>query len=88
MTGVLSFIGWLGLCFFLPTGMWAICFDFIGAWVLRPRIMETAEFNREKAGLANKVAMLLAQGKELVQEKEKVGNEKWSCAKWSKSRAL
>ena len=26
---MLSFIGWMFLCFFLPTGMWGFFFDFV-----------------------------------------------------------
>jgi len=29
-TSVLTFMGWMMLCFFLPTGMWGIPFDWIG----------------------------------------------------------
>ena len=46
VTSVLSFIGWLVLCFFLPTGMWGLPFDYIGAYMMRPRPMREDEFKR------------------------------------------
>lgn len=55
----MSFIGWFLLMFFLPTGMWAIPFNWIGQWVLRPKPMREDEFNRAKADLAKKVQTLL-----------------------------
>ena len=36
-TALLCFIGWIVLAFFLPTGMWGIPFDWIGAWAQRPK---------------------------------------------------
>lgn len=29
---IMTFIGWFMICFYLPTGMWAYVFDYIGAW--------------------------------------------------------
>lgn len=52
---VMVWFGWLIACIMLPTGMWAMVFDFIGAWYKRPRPMTEAEFNREKNELAKKV---------------------------------
>ena len=52
-------VGWLFLCFFLPTGMQALPFDLIGSYVLRPKPMKEDEFNRSKAELAKKVQQLL-----------------------------
>jgi len=52
---VMCFLGWLMLCFFLPTGLWAYPFDLIGKWVQRPKPMREDEFNRSKFELAAKV---------------------------------
>ena len=30
---ITTIIGWVLLCFFLPTGVWAYPFDYIGSWV-------------------------------------------------------
>ena len=46
-----SFLGWLMIIFFLPTGMWAYVFEFIAEFVTRPKKMQDDEFNREKAAL-------------------------------------
>lgn len=54
-TSVLCFMGWLILAFFLPTGMWGIPFDWIGAWAQRPVTMDEASFKRTKDELADKV---------------------------------
>jgi len=54
-TALLSFIGWMILCFFLPTGMWGIPFDWIGAWAQRPITMDEASFKIAKDELAVKV---------------------------------
>ena len=51
----MTFFGWFLLMFYLPTGMWAYVFDFIGAWALRPNPMNETDFNRAKAELAKKV---------------------------------
>jgi len=56
---VMTFTGWLLLCFFLPTGMWAYSFNWIGAWAQRPKPMKEDEFNRAKQELAVKVQKLL-----------------------------
>lgn len=52
---MLSFFGWMMLCFFLPTGMWALFFDAVAIFWNRPRIMDKNEFDGEKEGLAKEV---------------------------------
>lgn len=51
----MTFVGWFLVCFYLPTGMWAYPFDYIGAWALRPKPMNDVDFGRAKAELAKKV---------------------------------
>lgn len=31
-TTLMTLVGWFFLCFYMPTGMWAYVFDYIGAW--------------------------------------------------------
>lgn len=85
---VMTFIGWFFLCFFFPTGLWAFPFDLIGQWAKRPKLMSEETFNREKAGLASKVAQLLTMGKKLVEDKKKVSKEKGACQRFAKRRSL
>ena len=66
---VMTTVGWFLLCFFLPTGMWAFAFNWIGAWAQRPKPMKEDEFNRAKQELAIKVQKLLTKGKELLKDK-------------------
>lgn len=42
---MMTFVGWLLLCIFLPTGMQAIPFNLVADWVTRPRPMKETEFN-------------------------------------------
>ena len=51
VASLLSFLGWLMISFFLPTGMWAFVFEYIAEFVTRPKKMEDDEFNRQKADL-------------------------------------
>jgi len=70
VAGACSFIGWFMMIFFLPTGMWAFVFEYIGAFVLRPKKIDDAEFNRAKSALQNDVKELLRLGKELELERK------------------
>ena len=56
---IMTFVGCFMVCFYLPTGMWAYVFDYIGAWQQRPKPMNEVDFNRQKAELAKKVQQLL-----------------------------
>jgi hypothetical protein len=51
--GVMSVLGWLMLMVFLPVGMWAFCFDYVGAWLQRPVPMKKEEFEKAKKDLAD-----------------------------------
>jgi hypothetical protein len=62
---VLAFVGWIFLIFFVPTGMQALPFDFISAFILRPIQMKEDQFNRSKADLAKKIKTLLDHGRKL-----------------------
>lgn len=66
---IMTFLGWFWLCFYMPTGMWAYVFDYIGAWTRRPKPMNEADFDREKAELAKKVQGIIAKGRKLVKER-------------------
>ena len=68
--GVMCFIGWFMVIFFLPTGMWAFVFENIGEFVTRPKKMTDDEFNRTKADLQKKVSNLLSMGKKLASERK------------------
>lgn len=46
VTAVLSFVGWVMMAFFLPTGMWAFVFENIAEFVTRPKKLDDSEFNR------------------------------------------
>ena len=86
---VMCFLGWMMLCFFLPTGLWAFPFDLIGAWVLRPKPMKEDEFNRAKADLAKKVRKLLEIGKKLVEDKKNLQEQtkkQWAIMRWRNKR--
>lgn len=37
---LMTIVGWGMLCWFLPVGMWAYPFDYIGSWVTRPKPMK------------------------------------------------
>jgi len=87
-TSLLCFIGWMILCFFLPTGMWGIPFDWIGAWAQRPIVMDEGTFKMAKGELADKVQLLMNEGKSLNEQKKKVEEERWSCNKWGTQRKL
>jgi len=87
-TSLLCFIGWMILCFFLPTGMWGIPFDWIGAWAQRPIVMDEGTFKVAKGELADKVQLLMNEGKSLNEQKKKVEEERWSCNKWGTQRKL
>jgi hypothetical protein len=50
------------LCFFLPTGMWAYPFDFIGSWITRPLPMKPEEFAVAKKQLAHTIEILMKKG--------------------------
>jgi hypothetical protein len=43
---IMTFVGCFMVCFYLPTGMWAYVFDYIGAWQQRPKPMNEVDFNR------------------------------------------
>ena len=46
--GIMTFLGWFLLVFFLGTGLVAFPFDLINAFRFRPRPMKEDEFNRNK----------------------------------------
>jgi hypothetical protein len=66
----MTVIGWIMLVWFLPTGMWAYCFDNIMAFVKRPIPMDPAKFKKAKEGLAKLIAQLMKIGEELVEQKK------------------
>jgi hypothetical protein len=41
--------------FFFPTGLWAMAFDNVGAFLGRPKQMRQEEFNAKKLGLASTI---------------------------------
>ena len=56
--------------FFLPVGMWAYPFEYVGLFVWRPKPMKPEEFNKKKQELAQQVESLMKKGKELFEVKE------------------
>lgn len=69
--------------FYLPTGMWAYVFDYIGKWALRPKPMNETDFNRAKAELAKKVQGIISKGRKLVEERSNI-----SAVKIGKNRPI
>jgi len=59
---IMTIVGWAMLCFFLPTGMWAYPFDFIGSWITRPLPMKPDEFALAKKQLAHTMEILMKKG--------------------------
>lgn len=60
---MMSTFGWFLLMFYLPTGMWSVVFEYIGAFATRPRPVEDAEeFNRQSAELQLKIAKVIEKG--------------------------
>jgi hypothetical protein len=49
---VMTSLGWVMLMFFLPIGMWAYAFDYVGAYVKRPQPMKKEDFDNAKRELA------------------------------------
>ena len=49
--------------------MWAYVFDYIGAWVQRPKPMNDQDFNREKAALAKKVQGIILSGRKILEDR-------------------
>ena len=81
---LMAFLGWWMLIFFLPTGMWAFVIENISEFVMRPKPMDDAEFNRSKAELQKKVSSLLNMGKKLASDRREfeIQNIKtWWCFK-------
>lgn len=62
--------------FYLPTGMWAYVFDYIGAWSRRPKPVNETEFNRSKAELAKKVQGIILSGRKLLDQRVSVSSVK------------
>ena len=58
-TMIMTIVGWIMLCFFLPTGIWAYPFDYVGSWVTRPIPMKEDEFKKAKYELARTMEILL-----------------------------
>ena len=82
---LMCFFGWWLMCIYLPTGMQAIPFELVDAWHKRPVPLSTADFNYKKAELAQKIKIMLQQGKELVDEKKKLAARTeswWMCTRW------
>jgi len=71
---IMTFVGWFFVCFYMPTGMWAYVFDYIGAWTQRPKPMDEAEFGRAKAELAKKVQGIILNGRKLMDERASVSS--------------
>ena len=63
--GIYTFIGWLMVMFFLPTGMWAFVFENIAEFVQRPRQITDKEFEEKRDLLQKNVGKLLQIGKKL-----------------------
>ena len=50
--GMMTTFGWFFLMFYLPTGMWSVVFEYIGAFIMRPKIVEdSSDFERQKSEL-------------------------------------
>jgi len=58
------------LIFFLPTGVWAYPFDYVGSWVTRPIPMKEDEFKKAKYDLARTMEILLQKGKQIIEDKK------------------
>ena len=68
--GIYTFIGWLMVMFFLPTGMWAFVFENIAEFVQRPRQITDKEFEEKRDLLQQNVGKLLQIGKKLQLDKK------------------
>lgn len=66
---LMTVCGWAMLIWFLPTGMWAYAFDYIGMWIHRPKPMSPEQFTKAKTDLAQTIEILLKKGRELVEVK-------------------
>ena len=66
----MTIVGWLVLIFFLPTGVWAYPFDYVGSWVTRPIPMKEDEFKKAKYDLARTMEILLQKGKQIIEDKK------------------
>lgn len=67
---LMTIVGWVMLAFFLPTGVWAYPFDYVGSWVTRPIPMKEDEFKKAKYELARTMEILLQRGKQLIEDKK------------------
>ena len=86
MIGLLSFIGWWILVFFLGVGLVAIPMDLINEFRNRPRKIESNEFNRRRVKLLQHVTKLKKDSKQLEDIKESV--DKGSGIKGWKNRRV
>jgi hypothetical protein len=80
---VMTFIGWFFLCFFLPTGFWAIPFDLIAGWAKRPKLMSEKDFSTAKSSLGADIGRLIDQGKRVNEEKEKAYKKSSPCDRYA-----
>ena len=48
----MTIFGWSMLVWFLPVGMWAFPFEYVGIWIMRPKPMKPEEFTKSKMDLA------------------------------------
>lgn len=70
-------IGWVFLCFYLPTGMWACVFEYIGDYVTRPRkLADDEKFNNLRTELSKKVEKLITSGKKIQIDRENISATK------------
>ena len=49
---LMTIFGWSMLVWFLPVGMWAFPFEYVGIWLMRPKPMKPEEFTKSKMDLA------------------------------------
>jgi len=76
MIGATAFWGNFMFLFFVSTGLIAIPFENIIAWVDQPKPMHSeADFKKEKEELAKKIRWILEKGKSIYEKKIDLDNE-------------
>ena len=74
--GALAFWGSFMLVFFLGTGLVAIPFTHVLAWMDKPLPMNQSQFGKEKDRVAKLIEFMLKNGRELYEKKIKLETEK------------
>lgn len=76
MIGATAFWGMFMFLFFVATGLIAIPFEHVIAWLDKPKPMSSeSEFKKEKEDLAKKIKWILEKGKSIYDKKLELDNE-------------